>query len=245
MQCRSAWLWVYVLCISGWVLPQASLGQTAAKAPDAAQAQKPALVYRGEPIVVPLECDYEDLLNAGVVCNEDSPCRLFLDLVAVGGGGGGQSVFPLGNIHSSGGTVTSILLASDDEGATWREAAERMRGASLEQILFADGAIGSLSSSRVYPVNSYELGVAGTGGALKLNVSEGPILFARHGEKSTAIEVPSNNGLTDEIAHFIGCIQRGEAPKSDGMDGRRVVAVAAAAHESARTGKRVEVPVMK
>ena len=112
-------------------------------------------------------------------------------------------------------------------------------------IEFASGAIGSLSSSRVYPVNSYELGVAGTGGALKLNVSEGPILFARHGEKSTAIEVPSNNGMTDEIAHFIGCIQRGEAPKSDGRDGRRVVAVAAAAHESARTGKRVEVPVMK
>jgi UDP-N-acetylglucosamine 3-dehydrogenase len=111
-------------------------------------------------------------------------------------------------------------------------------------IEFASGAIGSLSSSRVYPVNSYELGVAGTGGALKLNVSEGPILFARHGEKTTAIEVPRNNGLEDEIAHFIGCIQRGEAPKSDGRDGRRVVAVAAAAHESARTGKRVEVSIM-
>ncbi len=111
-------------------------------------------------------------------------------------------------------------------------------------IEFASGAIGSLSSSRVYPVNSYELGVAGTGGALKLNVSDGPILFARHGEKSIAIEVSRNNGLTDEIAHFIGCIQRGEAPKSDGRDGRRVVAVAAAAHESARTGKRVEVSIM-
>ncbi len=146
MQGRSAWFWVYVLCISGWVLPQASLGQTAAKATDAAQARKPALVYRGEPIVVPLECDYEDLLNAGMVCNEDSSCRLFLDLVAVGGTG--QSVFALGNIHSSGGTVTSILLASDDEGATWREAAERMRGASLEQILFADSAHGWIAGQR-------------------------------------------------------------------------------------------------
>ena len=110
-------------------------------------------------------------------------------------------------------------------------------------IEFASGAVGSLSSSRVYPVNSYELGVAGTAGAFKLNDAGGPILFARHGDRSTAIEAPRNNGLTDEIAHFVGCIQRGEAPRSDGRDGRRVVAVAAAAHESARTGKRVEVPV--
>ena len=109
-------------------------------------------------------------------------------------------------------------------------------------IEFASGAIGSLSSSRVYPVNSYELGVAGTEGALKLSAPGGPVMFARHNGKSTAIEVPRNNGLTDEIAHFIGCIQRGEAPGSDGRDGRRVVAVAMAAHESARTGKRVEVP---
>lgn len=111
-------------------------------------------------------------------------------------------------------------------------------------IEFASGAVGALSSSRVYPVNSYELGVAGTAGALKLNDPGGPILFARHGNKSTATEVPRNNGLADEIAHFVGCIQQGEAPRSDGRDGRRVVAVAAAAHESARTGKRVEVPMM-
>lgn len=110
-------------------------------------------------------------------------------------------------------------------------------------IEFASGAIGSLSSSRVYPVNSYELGVAGTGGALKLNAPGGPITFARHGGKSAAIEVPGNNGLADEIAHFFDCIQRGEAPLSNGRDGRRVVAVAMAAHESARTGKRVEVPM--
>ncbi len=111
-------------------------------------------------------------------------------------------------------------------------------------IEFASGAIGSLSSSRVYPVNSYELGVAGTEGAMKLEGPAGPILFARHGGKSAAIEVPGNNGLTDEIAHFFDCIQRGESPRSDGRDGRRVVAVAMAAHESARTGKRVEVPMM-
>lgn len=111
-------------------------------------------------------------------------------------------------------------------------------------IEFVSGAAGSLSSSRVYPVNSYELGVAGTGGALKLTAPGGPITFARHGGKPAAIEVPGNNGLADEIAHFFGCIQRGKAPRSDGRDGRRVVAIALAAHESARTGKRVEVPMM-
>ena len=97
-------------------------------------------------MVVPLECGYEDLLNAGVVCNEDSPCRLYLDLVAIRGVG--ESVLALGNIHTSGGTVTSILLASDDQGATWREAAERMRGTSLEQIVFVDGAHGWIAGQR-------------------------------------------------------------------------------------------------
>ena len=79
---------------------------------------------------------------------------------------------------------------------------------------------------------------------MKLEGPGGPILLARHGETSAAIAVPGNNGLTDEIAHFFDCIRRGESPRSDGRDGRRVVAVAQAAHESARTGKRVEVPMM-
>ena len=124
------------------------------------------------------------------------------------------------------------------------DAANEIEESIFIGIEFASGAAGALSSSRVYPVNSYELGIAGTGGALKLDAPGGPITFARHDGKSVAIEAPRNNGLADEIAHFVSCIRRGEAPQSDGRDGRRVVAVALAAHESARTGKRVEVSMM-
>ena len=137
---------MFLLCVSSWALPQALLGQTAAQEPTTGEAEEPTLANRGEPIVVPLKCDYEDLLNAGMVCNEDTPCRLYLDLVAVYGMD--EFVFVLGNIHSSGGTVSSILLASDDQGVTWREAAERIPGGSLERTLFVSGTHGWIAGQR-------------------------------------------------------------------------------------------------
>ncbi len=110
-------------------------------------------------------------------------------------------------------------------------------------IEFAGGAIGSLSSSRVYPVNSYELGVAGTKGALKITKggSDGPLYYSRRGGEIEEIQVPTNDGFADELEDFFHCIREGRQPEPDGLAGRRVLAIAMAAHEAARTGRRTEV----
>ena len=140
------WLSVGVFSVTWWAAWEVLFGQTSPESAADQEAEAPALVYRGEPIVVPLECGYEDLLNAGMVCNEDAPCRLFLELVAVQAGGG--KTFALGNIHSASATVTSILLVSDDQGVTWREELERIRGATLELILFLDNGRGWIGGQR-------------------------------------------------------------------------------------------------
>ena len=107
---------------------------------------------------------------------------------------------------------------------------------------FRSGAIGSLSSSRIYPGGSYELGVAGTAGAVKITSGTGTHLtLSRAGEKPEHLTFERNNGLLDEMAYFFACIRTGERPQSNGIDGRHTIAISLAAHESARTGHKVEV----
>jgi len=107
---------------------------------------------------------------------------------------------------------------------------------------FGSGAVGSLSSSRIYPGGSYELGVAGTEGSLKITSGSGTQLtLNRTGEKAETMTFERNNGLLDEMTYFFNCIRAGERPQSDGIDGRRTIAISLAAHESAKTGQRVEV----
>ena len=105
---------------------------------------------------------------------------------------------------------------------------------------FESGAVGSLGCSRIYPAGSGELGVAGTGGAIKIAGGSGPVISRKKGE-SIPIEVTQTDGLLDELVTFFDCIREGRRPEPDGVDGRRVVAVAMAAHESARTGQRIPV----
>ena len=109
---------------------------------------------------------------------------------------------------------------------------------------FSSGAIGSLSSSRIYPGGSYELGVAGTEGSVKITSGTGAQLtLNRMGEKPEHMTYERNNGLLEEMIYFLQCIRTGEQPQSNGLDGRRTIAISLAAHESARTGRKVEVPV--
>ncbi|MDE2726217.1 MAG: Gfo/Idh/MocA family oxidoreductase [Gemmatimonadota bacterium] len=109
---------------------------------------------------------------------------------------------------------------------------------------FSSGAIGSLSSSRIYPGGSYELGVAGTEGSVKITSGTGAQLtLNRVGEKSEHMTYERNNGLLEEMTYFLNCIRTGEQPQSSGHDGRRTIAISLAAHESARTGQKIEVPI--
>jgi len=105
--------------------PKLTLGQKATE-----ETSQPKLTFGGEPLVLPLECREEHLLRAGLVCNDVTPCTLVLELAGIGSLG--DRIFVIGNVHASTGTVSSVLLASEDGGTTWAEPIERISGGSLE-----------------------------------------------------------------------------------------------------------------
>jgi len=110
----------------------------------AAWAQEPA------PTLLPFHCTADDVQWAGLGCSEDEPCPVYLELTAVESAAG--RVFAAGNIHSSAVTLYSVLLASEDGGHTWREAYERIRGASLDHIQFLDAELGWISGQALSPL---------------------------------------------------------------------------------------------
>ena len=93
------------------------------------------LVYKGEPLVVQLQCDGDHFQRAATVCSDATPCELYLELTGVGQAA--ERVFLIGNVHTLSATVSSILLASDDEGMSWYEPYPRL-AAGFESIQFVD-----------------------------------------------------------------------------------------------------------
>lgn len=58
----------------------------------------------------------------------------------------------------------------------------------------------------------------------------------------TIYEEEWNYGFPQEMAHFVDCVQNDKQPIVTGEDGRAVLEVIFAAYESARTGRKVELP---
>jgi hypothetical protein len=124
----------------------------------AAQVDKPAeqptenppLRNTGKPMIVDYRCGEEDIRLAGLSCTIDDPCPVFLELASVEAVG--NRIFVAGNIHSPSTTLSSVLLASDDAGKTWREPYERMRLAGLDRIQFIDFENGWVSGEVQHPL---------------------------------------------------------------------------------------------
>lgn len=95
-------------------------------------------------------CTEDDLQWAGMSCSETEPCPIYLDISHVYPLG--RKLFATGNIHSALVTLYSVFLASDDDGATWHEAFERIRGAELDRIQFVNFEAGWISGQRVTPL---------------------------------------------------------------------------------------------
>ena len=109
----------------------------AALLPALLAAQEPAVLkYSAEPLRLAYECNEDDMQWAGMVCTEQEPCPIFLDLTTIASAG--RKVFVGGNLHSNTTSLYSVLVQSDDTGASWREGAPRVRGASLAQMQFTD-----------------------------------------------------------------------------------------------------------
>ena len=94
------------------------------------------LKNNGQPIRVPFTCAEDDLQAAGLLCTEAEPCPIYLELNAIAPDG--KKLFLGGDLHAEAATIASILLASEDGGATWKEPTPRIHGAALDQLQMYD-----------------------------------------------------------------------------------------------------------
>ena len=104
----------------------------------------------GKPMRVPFHCTGDDMQWAGLSCTQEEPCPVFLELTAVEAIG--NKLFTIGNIHAQTITLYSVMLGSDDSGMTWREPHERIRGAGLDHVQFADFENGWASGEALSPL---------------------------------------------------------------------------------------------
>ncbi|HLK62394.1 MAG TPA: hypothetical protein VKU19_03085 [Bryobacteraceae bacterium] len=110
----------------------------------------PVLENTGKPIVLPFECTTEAIQFAGLSCSEEEPCPLYLELTAVESAG--DRTVAAGNVHSTSVTISSVVLASDDAGHTWREVHSHILGAGLDHIQFLDSENGWVSGEVLFPL---------------------------------------------------------------------------------------------
>jgi hypothetical protein len=107
----------------------------------ALMAQEPppkpaALENTGKPMRVEAECGQAEMTEYGLECPEDEPCPVFLELSSIEPVG--VKIFLTGNLHTASATLWSLLLASEDEGKTWREPYARQKAATLDLLQFVD-----------------------------------------------------------------------------------------------------------
>src|SRR5579859_7216515 len=112
--------------------------------------EPPTLENTGKPILLPFHCTDDDIQWAGLSCSAEEPCPVYLELTAVEAIG--TKLFAAGNIHAQTITLYSVLLASDDAGHTWREVYQRIRGAGLAPLQFADFQNGWASGEALSPL---------------------------------------------------------------------------------------------
>jgi hypothetical protein len=108
------------------------------------------LINTGEPMRIGYSCAEEDLQWAGMSCSDSQPCAIYLELNSVLPDG--KKIFVAGDLHSSSATIGSVLLQSEDSGATWREPAVRIRGSALDQLQFFSPQAGWAAGETLYPL---------------------------------------------------------------------------------------------
>lgn len=96
----------------------------------------PELAYKGDPLLVSLDCTDGYFAHAGIACSTVTPCKLFLELTAIDAID--RSVFVVGNVRTVSATVASIVLISKNGGINWREVIDRYPGSTFEYIQFVN-----------------------------------------------------------------------------------------------------------
>jgi len=111
---------------------------------------KPVIGNDGTPMLLPFRCTNEDIRWAGLSCAEEAPCSIFLEISSVEALG--RTILLTGNIHSEAVTLYSVLLSSDDNGHTWQEAYDRIRGAGLDHIEYLGNETAWISGQELVPL---------------------------------------------------------------------------------------------
>ncbi|HXI44404.1 MAG TPA: hypothetical protein VNH83_30750 [Bryobacteraceae bacterium] len=143
------------LCSAWAVYAQEPAATPAVSAPKTEPAkteagQPPVLENHGKPMRVPFECTDDDMQWAGMSCSEEEPCPVYIEISAIEPVG--NRLVVLANIHTESITLYSVLLTSEDAGATWREPYERARGVGLDHVQFIDFQNGWISGETLVPV---------------------------------------------------------------------------------------------
>jgi hypothetical protein len=130
--------------------PQQTIPQQAAPSTPPTPPPAPVFAYEGKPITLPYQCSLEDIRWAGLICSEDEPCPIYLELSSAEAVG--ERVFAAGNIHSDAITLYSVLLSSADGGHSWEFAPDSIRGAGLDRIQFLDALTGWIGGQTLFPI---------------------------------------------------------------------------------------------
>jgi hypothetical protein len=113
--------------------------------PPAPAPPKPVYAYAGKPLTLEAQCGSKQIEDLGLVCTEEEPCPVYLELSGVESAGG--RLFLAGNFHTESSILASLLLVSDDEGRSFTEAHPRLPNSLLDQIQFVDGQTGFVSGN--------------------------------------------------------------------------------------------------
>lgn len=131
--------------LSPYLLLLPLVAQPPAVEPPKAAAAKPALVFSGKPLALSFECGSKQIEDAGMVCTEEEPCPVYLELSGVEMVG--AKLFVAGNFHTETAILASLLLVSEDEGKSFAEAHPRLPNSLLDQVQFVDFQHGFVSGN--------------------------------------------------------------------------------------------------
>lgn len=99
---------------------------------------------------VPFSCVADDLAAAGMSCSDQYPCPIYLELSGISGLG--KNLALAGNFHGLSATLYSVLLLSEDGGATWKEPTARISNAALDQVQLFDAQHGWAAGETQVPL---------------------------------------------------------------------------------------------
>jgi len=109
-----------------------------------------AVLAAQSPVKLDYECTEVDQNAFGLNCSNETPCTIYLELAQAEASGG--LILVTGNLHTTEQTLFSVMLASEDNGLTWKEVYPRIRSAALEQISFFDLQTGWISGEVLEPL---------------------------------------------------------------------------------------------